>query len=350
MAKAGSSKSIKPKSVIRRRSETRALYAAGFSTAIATAIGLCYFWGEYSALFGRHSIGSLASLVAAIAAFVAFLAAYNWPLKTAPKLWHRVRDLLTVAALAFIHAAICLLVVAVVFFLAQNAFLGLKLDQWVAAVLTGVSAGICGYAAYLAGSSMTTLRLSTSLAIFLVTGMMASMITANDPYWWQLHFSSLGAGGTGSAVAFNLTLIVAGLVIICLADFIAADFGRLSGTSKPARVNTIRIMLTIIGLMLAGVGLFKYDQYPQLHFYSAAGMAFLFLAMMAALPRLAPNFSKAFIIFSYAIMGVILACVWLWKGVGYLNLTAFELVCTAIIFAWLVVFVRNLAVQTELSR
>jgi hypothetical protein len=39
----------------------------------------------------------------------------------------------------------------------------------------------------------------------------------------------------------------------------------------------------------------------------------------------------------------LLAGAWLYLGKGYLNLTAFELITTGIIFAWLIVFVRNLA-------
>ncbi len=331
-----------------RRAETGAIYVAGFAFCISTLIGLGYFWNGASALFGHRSIGSLASLLAALAAFIAFLVAYRQPAKvgTSNSL-RRLRDLLAVAALAFIHAAICLLVVIIAFFLAQSAFQGLMLDHWSSAILVGVSVGACAYGAYLVGSSINSARLSTSLAVFLVAGVMASMITSEDPYWWLLHFSSLGAGHSGSAVAFNLTLIVAGLVIICLSDFIYSDFGHLPATTKPTKSRTIQIILICIGLMLAGVGLFKYDIYPSLHFYSAAGMAVLFLVLMAALPRLAPNFSKTFFAFSYAIMCSILVCVWLWKGVGYLNLTAFELICSAIIFAWLIVFVRNLAADVE---
>jgi hypothetical protein len=41
--------------------------------------------------------------------------------------------------------------------------------------------------------------------------------------------------------------------------------------------------------------------------------------------------------------GGVIVCMWLFLGVGYFNLTAAELVIAGIIFAWLVVFVRQIA-------
>jgi len=39
----------------------------------------------------------------------------------------------------------------------------------------------------------------------------------------------------------------------------------------------------------------------------------------------------------------VMICSWLFVGVGYLNLTTFELLAAGIIFAWLIVFVRHIA-------
>jgi hypothetical protein len=176
------------------------------------------------------------------------------------------------------------------------------------------------------------------------------MITSPNPYWWQVHFSYLGASGTVSALAFNLTLIIGGLVIVCLADFVAADFARLQAVQETraarAKVNSIRIALAAIGVLLACVGIFEYDVYPALHGLAAGGMAIVFMGLVVGLPLLAPGFTRAFFAFSYAMMGVLLVCNWLMMGLGKLNLTTFELICGAVIFAWMVVFVRNLAVES----
>ena len=44
--------------------------------------------------------------------------------------------------------------------------------------------------------------------------------------------AQLGGAANPSAWAFNLTLLIAGLVIVCLADFVASDFARLAWKVK----------------------------------------------------------------------------------------------------------------------
>ncbi|HEY6737071.1 MAG TPA: hypothetical protein VI322_05135 [Candidatus Saccharimonadia bacterium] len=303
-----------------RKTESRAIYGFALAFGLAAVVGLAFGWGTLTPLFGQHSVGNVASVVAAVAAFVTFWAAYR-----APEPPPGVRDdhwapgaqrWLTRAALAFIHAAIALLLAVVAFFLAQSGFQGLSLDTWSTAAFTGLAAGLAGYYAYLTGAAMTALRLSTSLAVFTVAGAMTSMITAPNPYWWQIHFSSLGTTGGASAATFNLTLTLAGLVMVCLADFVATDFWRLQQAQgerwSAVKVRTIRLIIAGIGLMLAGVGLFKADVYVGLHRLSAAGMAVLFIGLVAALRQLVPTFTKAFFAFSYGLVGLIFLGLWLW--------------------------------------
>lgn len=97
---------------------------------------------------------------------------------------------------------------------------------------------------------MTTTTVSAVLALFLVSGVMTSMITADDFYWWEIYFSSLGGVQTFSGYAFNLTLIIAGMVTVALSDFVAADFSRLKHTGRFVRdkVSVVRGALACIGL------------------------------------------------------------------------------------------------------
>ena len=118
---------------------------------------------------------------------------------------------------------------------------------------------------------------------------------------------------------------------------------------RGAKVNIIRTSLAAIGILLACVGIFKYDVYPIIHAAAAGGMALVFMGLLVGLPWIAPGFPKAFFLFSYLMVAAVLFCAWLLSGAGYLNLTAFELICGAVIFGWVIVFVRNLAAAPTTS-
>jgi hypothetical protein len=316
---------------------------------VAAVIGLLRYWGEMVPLFGRPSIGGLASVLAGAAAIIAIFLAYKPPRLKSPGQYEKIRRWLAVCALAFILGAISFLLSVAAYFVFQNAFQGLVLDQWVSALLVGLTSAGAGYASYLAGTKMTSIMLSTVLAVFMVSGIFTSMITAEDPYWWMVNFSSLGLGGSPSAYAFNLTMIIGGLVIVGLSDLIAADFERLQTANKvryaKVKDNAIRLVLAGIGIGLAGVGLFVWDVHVLMHDLAAASMAVLFVGLLAALPFIAPSFSRAFYMFSYLLLAVVaISFVLCWR-VGYFNVTAFELVCAAVIFAWLIVFIRNISAE-----
>lgn len=232
------------------------------------------------------------------------------------------------------------------FFLIQDGFKNLRLDSLTASAIVAVSVAVSSYVIYLASISTTTVRVSTLLALFLVSGALTSMVTAEDPQWWERHFSALGAGSSLSSVAFNLTLIIAGIVIVSLADYIASDFERLksNGTRHiKVKANAIRAILAVIGIFLACVGIFAYDTYPLVHNSTAGGMVIAFIALILALPYFVPSFSRSFFVLSYGLMLGLVFCYWLFDGIGYLNLTAFELIAAGIVFGWLVVFVRQIA-------
>ena len=101
--------------------------------------------------------------------------------------------------------------------------------------------------------------------------------------------------------------------------------------------------MVLLGLFLACVGLFVYDVHPTIHDSAAGGMAVMFVALSAGLPWIAPAFSRAFFTLSYAMMLAILFGYWLLAGIGYISLTMFELTCAAVIFGWIIVFIRQVA-------
>lgn len=337
-----------------RSVEARALYFAAGAAASAFVIALCTFWGSTGVqMSGWGSIGSVAVILATITAFVGyFYVMYQGrPHLEKSSSLHKVRVFFTMFALSFVHAAITFLVLMAGFYLVHLAFLNVTIDRYASSAIVAVAVGAVGYGIYLIAAHKTTSMVSAALAVFLVAGALTSMITAGNPYWWEMHLSSLGgAGGGASAYVFNITLIIGGAVLVAVADLIASDFEQLAKVNK--RFNTthaapIRTTLAFIGVALAGVGLFEWNVYPLVHNVSAGIMVVLFIGLMIALPKLVPAFSRAFFLFSGVILWSLLGGMVLYYFLGYFNLTAYELFCFAVLFGWLIVFVRQIAAALQ---
>jgi hypothetical protein len=326
--------------------ESKAIYFAGIVAAVALVVARLWFGNNSVGFFGTGSIGNIASVLAGIAAFVGFLMTWRSPIRIGGSKYGWVHRALVSGTLAFMVSAICVLFTVVLFYLTNSAFFGLRLDPWTAAITASVVSAVAGYVCFLAGPKTTSENLSVTLAAFMVSGAMVSMITAPNPYWWQIHFSSLGGGSSGSATAFNLTLVIGGLVLIGLADLVGAEFSRLKSLRKNlagVKVSILRLEIAGIGVALSGVGLFAYDTHLGIHNLAATLMGIIFLALTLTLRWVARGMPAVFYGFSYVMALAVVVCLWLFKGVGYFNLTAAELTMAGIIFAWFVVFVRQIA-------
>ncbi len=344
-----------PKAVENKRRverESHAIYVAFVAAALGFIVAYLTL-GDESSLFGRNSVGFRAAIIVALASFVIFtIVRRNYYQQNTEELTkHRTR-LQQVGwaaeqlSLAFVYSITGFLFTLAIFFVINSSFVDLQLDRLSSALLVALFVALSGYVQYLLAKSLDAVQLSSMLGVFLVSGILTSMMTANDPHWWELHFSALGAGSGVSGYAFNGTLILAGLAIAAVAGFVGNDFAKIQ-TKHPefqgVRTRLIRVFMVLLGLFLACVGLFVYDVHPTIHDSAAGGMAVMFVALSAGLPWIAPAFSRAFFTLSYAMMLAILFGYWLLAGIGYISLTMFELTCAAVIFGWIIVFIRQVA-------
>ena len=333
--------------------ESRAIYAAFIGGGLGFVIGLALFWGSDVSLFTKGiSLGFVGSILGGLVALVTFLvvSAKLDVRATKASWWQYIKGHVSTWSLALVHALLVFLTYALLFYVVSESFKDAYIDMWAASVIVALSTGFAAYIILLSASTMTAVRVAMLLALFLLSGTFISMMTASDPHWWYVHFSSLGAGGGVSGYAFNATLIIAGLVIVALSRYITDDFNKLKhegAVSQKSKVGILQTLLVGIGLGLAGVGAFVYNEFPAVHNTSAGGMAFLFLGIVILLPLLTPGFTRAFFVASYSLLAALLVSVWLFMRVHYLNLTMFELVAAAIIFTWLVVFVRHVAAMLD---
>lgn len=306
---------------------------------------------------GWPSIGGAALINAGIITFVGFILGYLRGQKamqpqeqlklSKPKL------IFNCLTLAIAYTIIAVVITAVAIFAISEAFKGVTMPTTSSALVVGIFAALTVYAILNTSVRLQSSDIVNALTLFIVGGVFASMATAQNPYWWQINFSSLGTTGNVSAYAFNITLVLSGLLLLCLTDYLLSDLQLIVHGTKAAvayRTEAVKVMFIFISLCLAGVGLFPWDIHPLLHTGSAYLLVVGFATMVIALKWLVPNLSKSFFANSYIILAVLLASFALWQPLHYFNQTAFELIAFSLTFAWLVLFLRNVTNLKNLTQ
>ncbi|WP_426515589.1 DUF998 domain-containing protein [Diaminobutyricibacter sp. McL0618] len=330
--------------------ESRSVQLAAAASGIGAVAGAIAFWQGSVPLFGPWSIGTVAAITGSVLGAGGFVFAYLRALgPLPPRKQDRLalpRRVLDTTALTVNHVAIWLILSLGTFLLLDDAFRGLRVDTLTAAVLVAVATGISTYFMQASGNTINSLRISTLLSIFIASGVLASMITAPDPAWWKRNFSDLGTMAGFSGFAFNFTLIVTGGLILTLSDYVMVDV-RKWARSRPdynaRKVSVIGWGLVGEGAFLAGVGIFPVNRFHAIHNTVAISLVVLFVAMVFALPNLLPGFPATFVTLGYAFLGAVVVVTLLYFPIGYYNLTALELVASAVILGWIIIFIRTAA-------
>ncbi|MEI7818942.1 MAG: hypothetical protein WCI47_02385 [bacterium] len=262
------------------------------------------------------------------------------------KLWVRWRDAIT---LSLVYGVTFTAILGIFAYGIGQSFQGLLLDPYISTVLVGLSVGVFMYLILSGAAEINTNTLIMMLSFVLIGGVFLSMLTQSSPDWWQSNFSYLGTGDSNraSALAFNLTLIFGGLMMLALTEYVFTglqhaikDDDRLM---KETKVNTVKIAFVLMAIALMGVGVFPYEAntiYARLHNTSATLLVIIFLGLIAFLKRLVPSLSREFFIISYVVSAILLFCFYL-TSVGYFNTTAFELSAFGLCFVWLFLFLKN---------
>jgi hypothetical protein len=174
-----------------------------------------------------------------------------------------------------------------------------------ASVLTAASVAVSNYSLFLLASDISTRRLASLLALFLAAGTLASMLTAEDPEWWQSNFSALGMGSAFSSRAFNLTVIIAGLVVTTLADYITTDLRarRWPKGQVTHGVGVVRTILMVVGIAFIGVGAVPVNDSQLVHNIFSILLIAGFTALIAVTPALLRELPWAFTAASTVFLG-----------------------------------------------
>ncbi|SEJ11484.1 hypothetical protein [Demequina mangrovi] len=317
------------------------LGAVAFTVVAAAALPV--FGLDPAPIAGPGSLGQYAALASAVAAMLAFAAGrYMLHTQGRPRIAGAL-DVIDVVALAFAHGIIALLSWTLTAVILSDAFIGATVFWLPILALSGATAAVSAYVAFLSAAHMEAQLLAIVLAVFLVLGVLASMLTTSDPDWWKIHLSTLGVSHDVSALAFNLTLVVAGVLVTILARAATRDVP----TATAHGVARVRLSLIIVGVFLGLVGVFHVDTHFWIHTFVASGMAVAFGVLTFRLHAWVPGISRAFLPVGWGFVAVIVIQATFF-AIGYWSLTAVELVAGVLVFTWIILFLRQVgALQAD---
>lgn len=331
--------------------ESRALAFALGSFLVGVIVGAGVFADGPAALSGARSVGVTAAFLAGISAGTAFTVNYlrltraHTPTPiTARTRWRIGLDTVALTVSATIIVA---LLTGTVFAVLQLAFREFTLDPPAAALVGGLVAAVSAYLVTGVASQLTTRAIANLLAMLLISGGLASMLSAHNTRWWQHNFSALGGGDGFSAYTFNITIVFAGLMVITLSHHLVHDIRQLTPHGLPTRTRLLRIWLITVGILLAGVGIVSVDEAETLHTIIATTMSFVFAGLVAATSHLIPWLPRSFTYVSVFVLGGFGFVALLMWPIGYFNLTAVELLGSILLLLWLVLLVRAIAATAE---
>ena len=320
---------------------SRSLESLSLAVAVVAAIGcalvaLPVFRLASAPIAGEGSVAQYAAIASAAVAALSFLA--GRVVVRVPGTRWGVRDAVDLAALAFAVAVIALLTWTLVGVILDRGFIGAEVFALATLVLSGAAGALTGYVAFAVATHLDLELLAVVLAVFLVLGILASMLTASDPDWWKDNLSALGINDDLSSKTFNLTLIVAGVIVTTLARF--ASRGIV--TPHPRGVAGVRTCLVVVGIFLGLVGVFPVNEFFAVHTAVASGMVVAFGVLIFRVHRWVPGMARPFVWLGFAFLAwiVLLAVLFV---VGVYTLTAVELVAGVLVFTWIILFIRNVA-------
>lgn len=320
--------------------ETIGLQISVVAFLLAALAALPVFGFGSAPIAGPGSVGQYAAIASGVAAAIAFILGRIIAKDHQESKGSFGLRMLDTAAFTVAVGIIALLGWTLVAVIIEAGLIGAVVFPLPVVLLSGAAAGGTAYVSYFVSTHLDLQLLATVLAVFLAIGVLASMLTASDPNWWQDNLSALGMTDDVSARTFNLTLIVAGVLVTSLA--------RYATRALPASHRGSRAVLTclvLIGIFLACVGIFPVDQHFALHTGVASGMAVAFGVLVISLRWWLPGVSTTFVVLGYvfAVTVVILAVLF---AVGYYTLTAVELIAGVVIFSWIILFIRAVDVLT----
>lgn len=296
---------------------------------------------------GDDSLDAPAAIITAVLATTAFVISslvHRRREAIGMPVWQRVVARLSGVALGIALAGVSALGVLLTSQILAVGLEGAEVPPLGAGLLIGAAAAVAARFAYGAGVGLRTIDLAHLLLAFLVIGTLFAMITAADPRWWEVHFSTLGTGA--GAWAFNGTLVVAGLLVAAVGAYIGRDLHRILGDAQLRRIGGVVVLWAAAGLALTAVGLVPVDRAEALHDAIAIAAIALFVVAALVTTIAVPDRPVALVAMSVATIALAALAFPIGDTWGLRPLTAYEALVVGLALVWLLTLVRALAAIT----
>ena len=255
--------------------------------------------------------------------------------------WQRAISHVSTATLTVSFAAVAFMAVLTGSEVLALGLQGFEMPTLAGAMLAGTASAAGGWLAFQAGIELRTSNLTALLFSYLTIGTLFAMITSADPRWWQLHFSRLG-----SDWAFNLTLIVAGLLVAAIGLYLGRDLHRWMGDTSLGGIAWVVALFAATGIAVACVGLIPTQTVPLPHNIAAFGALGLFALTAVAVTIVLPGPPRMLMLTTLGAGVGIAVAMLLWRPVAIYNLAALEVIAVGILFVWLTTLVRTVGANT----
>lgn len=325
----------------------------------AGAVWLLYGLGYLpTAVAGYWSLTSLLALVGMWPSFVSFRLGYlnNQHLEPVIGRLSRGRRWLHLLGLSLAFAMMGGVIGLLAGLFIQQAFVGWIPEPIAISLLAFFGSAIASYGTTQVARSLETINLLQIAVLFLTLGICTSMLLNDDPAWWQRSFSYLGDLEGNTFMLFSFTLVVAGILLLSISDFIGYDLDLLA-EQQPSLQNrvpyakwllfSLAVTIALVGLVPNVVG----EIWGLVHNLIARILLVIYFFLMVGSAWLLPNMRRILIFLSSLVVALLIffyvVMYHLW---GYLNVMSFELLSFFVCLGWLYVFVQAIIEEAEKTR
>lgn len=234
------------------------------------------------------------------------------------------------------------LLLSAFFWMMSKLFVGATLDVYTASALFLFFACVINYYMIYSANIFTSSMIVSLLIAVIIGGVFFAMLTNSQSKWWQYNFSYLGTNDVVRSWPFNLTLILASLLMIALVDYLFVNLKNHGFTG--INITILRVLMTILSVSLGGVGFFPNNKgvWHQMHNRAANLLVFIIILLIIGIKWLLPKVTKEFLIVSYAIAIFLVIANFLFETVGYLSLTVFEIIAFGLAFSWILLLLQQI--------
>jgi hypothetical membrane protein len=190
----------------------------------------------------------------------------------------------------------------------------------------------------------TASHVGFATAALLGVGLLISIATTPDPFWWQLHFSRLGTFATFSGFAFNATIVLTGVGVVAFGLRLHREMVRHAGTAvltNRRAATFVPVLVALLGIHLSFVGFIPVNSNEFLHDRSSTGAVFCFVVILVSSRWMLRGMHRVISRASRFVGVGLVATLAPYIG-GFINLAAFELIVFAQVFWWLLLFARTI--------